>query len=218
MRSRLKEGSLFSTSLFHVDTIKKRRIAVRWLPLLLLCMPHSQALSNSAPPSKRLPNLLNSRPTLHGSPFRPKVTHALPRRRPTVRPQTTGAKVTRDLPSSLPPTNKATPGPPADTRRNEDANEVPLSLRLCQSLSQWHFVPLRVRHIIGRCLSWTWHRKPPPLQHLLQLRAPAISGPLLLPLAKGVIKEVPSQPCYPSRVFTVPKPSEENTLSSTSHH
>ena len=53
----------------------------------------------------------------------------------------------------------------------------------------------------------TWHLKPPPLQQPPTATSPNDLRPLLLPLiTKGVIKEVPSQPCYPSRVFTVPKP------------
>ena len=67
--------------------------------------------------------------------------------------------------------------------------------------------PLRVRRIIRRGLSWAWFRKPPALLQPPPATCPSNLWPLLLPLiTKGVIREVPSQPCYPSRVFSVPKP------------
>ena len=67
--------------------------------------------------------------------------------------------------------------------------------------------PLRVRRIIGRGLTWKWLRKPLPLQQHPASTCPSNLWPFLTPLiSNGVIKEVPPQPCYPSRIFTVPKP------------
>ena len=100
-----------------------------------------------------------------------------------------------------------------DKRSREDDNDVPLPLRLRQSLPHWHFASLMVRRIIRRGLSWAWLHKPPPLQYPPFATCPSDFWPLLVPiLKKGVIKEVPLQPCFSSRIFTVPKPQGGSRL------
>ena len=62
-------------------------------------------------------------------------------------------------------------------------------------------------------LSWTWHCRPPPLHHPPAAMCPGDLWLLLLPLiTKGVMKENPLQPCFPSRVFTLPKPQRGKCL------
>ena len=79
--------------------------------------------------------------------------------------------------------------------------------RLTRFASAWVAAPPSIQTIVRRGFHWTWLSRPP------RLRPPSYSQSrpdLLLPVqdwvAKGVVYPVPHQPCFQSRIFTVPRP------------
>ena len=91
------------------------------------------------------------------------------------------------------------------------ANDLPA--RLLQAFDNWSFASKRVQRIIKKELTWKWRKKPPALQiPLPSLNQHSLQSHLEHLLSKGVIHEVPMQPCYTSRIFTVPKSNGEERL------
>lgn len=84
--------------------------------------------------------------------------------------------------------------------------DIPLPMRLRNHLQHWKFASPMTQKIIRRGLTWKWNPKPPPLQ----MPPPSTSRGNLYPhisklLQSGAVISVPLQPCFPSRVFLVPK-------------
>ena len=199
--SSLKKGSLFSTSLFHTDAVKKAEDCCKMAPppitvySTLSAPPHYQPTKQKA----------NHQAKIQANPTRQSFQSKGNARSTSTSSYRPASNNKGNKGSTYKPPTKEALGPLAVTRKKEVVNEIPLPLRLRQSLSQWHFAPLRVRSIIRRSLSWAWFCKPPALLQPPPATCPSDLWPLLLPLiTKGVIREVPSQPCYPSRVFSVP--------------
>ena len=98
----------------------------------------------------------------------------------------------------------------SETSRLEVALPAPAvrsGCRLSHFLPAWMGAPQSVHTKVSRGFHWTWLSTPSAL-HLP--RYTQTRPDLLLPIqdwvSKGVIYPVPSQPCFQSRVFTVPWP------------
>ena len=112
--------------------------------------------------------------------------------------------------SALPPnlTARASTNPEVDLTINHAGNDFPLPFSLQRKIQWWHFASPMAQKVIAKGLTWRWIKKPPALS-----KPPASScqGDLrphiLTMLQKGVILPVPTQNCFISRVFLVPKSS-----------
>ena len=97
-----------------------------------------------------------------------------------------------------------TPLPSGASKRGVDLPSV--GARLSSFAPAWIGAPSSVRTTVTRGFHWTWLLLPRPLRppFFTQTR------PDLLPVQdwveKGVIYPVPNQPCFQSRIFTVPRP------------
>ena len=110
-------------------------------------------------------------------------------------------------PPTTTPDPEVVPAPPPVIEADSPAAPSRSGARLTQFAPAWVAGPPSIRTIVQRGFHWTWLGCP------LRLRPPSFSQSrpdLLLPVqdwvTKGVIYPVPLQPCFQSRIFTVPRP------------
>ena len=145
------------------------------------------------------------------APPTPSLRAVLPAKPPTPVVVLGDATITDNNTKTDPPTTtpdpEVVPAPPPAIEADSPAAPSRSRARLTLFAPAWVAAPPSIQTIVKRGFHWTWLDRPP------RLRPPSFSQSrldLLLPVqdwvAKGVIYPVPHQPCFQSRIFTVPRP------------
>ena len=95
-----------------------------------------------------------------------------------------------------------------DMIRN-DRKKIPVGARLLRFRSSWQGA--HHESIIKVGVSWSWKKKPPPLKRLKQRTSPSLDK-IVATLRKRRVIEKAKKLMWQSRLFTVPKNSEEDRL------
>ena len=150
-------------------------------------------------------------------------TGGAPRQTPTpaavLGDATIPAANTTTVPPTTTPDSEVVPAPPPAIEADSPAAPSRSGARLTFFAPAWVAAPPSIQTIVRRGFHWTWFGRPP------RLRPPSYSQSrpdLLLPVqdwvAKGVVYPVPHQPCFQSRIFTVPRPDERPPVSLSIYH
>ena len=109
------------------------------------------------------------------------------------------------LPAALDPGVAPAPPPPVEVDSPADLSRF--GGRLSFFAPAWVAAPQSVRTIVSRGFHWTWLDRPPRLRPPTFTQSlPDLTLPVQDWVAKGVVYPVPHQPCFQSRIFTVPRP------------
>ena len=151
------------------------------------------ARGHSSQPPGPLPTLLPS--------ANPPHTAATPEAGQTPAAKTTPAII----PAALDPGVAPAPPPPVEVDSPADLSRS--GGRLTFFAPAWVAAPQSIRTIVSRGFHWTWLDQPPRLRPPTFTQSlPDLSLPVQDWVTKGVIYPVPHQPCFQSRIFTVPRP------------
>ena len=109
------------------------------------------------------------------------------------------------LPAALDP--GVAPASPLPVEVDSSADLSRSGARLTFFAPAWVAAPQSIRTIVTRGFHWTWLDRPPRLRPPSFTQShPDLSLPVQDWVTKGVIYPVPPQPCFQSRIFTVPRP------------
>ena len=109
------------------------------------------------------------------------------------------------IPAALDPGVAPAPPPPVEVDSPADLSRF--GGRLSFFAPAWVAAPQSVRTIVSRGFHWTWLDRPPRLRPPTFTQSlPDLTLPVQDWVTKGVVYPVPHQPCFQSRIFTVPRP------------